>query len=200
MQSFVKHRIWYTRLIAVATLLLILFSTHSWQEYTYFDMIFQWLGFIFIVTTTLGRIWCFIYISGYKEDKLIQYGPYSLIRNPLYVFSFIGTVGLGLASENLLALALMIILFCVLYPSVVEDEESNLKKIHGESFDTYASKTPRWIPNFKHYQDSEEYPVKPRIFFKAMLESMWFLWFYMILQVIENFHHMGILPVYLMIP
>jgi hypothetical protein len=163
-------------------------------------MIIQWLGFIMVVITTLGRIWCFVYISGYKDDRLVQYGPYSLVRNPLYVFSFIGTIGLGFASENLLVLALMVILFSVFYPSVIDEEESSLMALYGKSFEAYRDKTPRWIPDFKHFTESEEYTVKPRIFVKAMLESMWFLLFFMILQVIENFHHMGILPVFLKIP
>jgi len=200
MKSFVKNRILYTKLIAIAILLLLLFTSHSWQEHTFLDITLQWLGYIFIVTTTLGRIWCFIYISGYKDDRLIQYGPYSLVRNPLYVFSFIGTLGLGLASENLLAFTLLVILFCVFYPSVVLDEETSLKAIYGKAFENYIAKTPRWIPNFKHFNEIEEYPVKPRIFIKAMLESMWFLLFYMILQLIEEFHHMGILPVFMTIP
>jgi len=200
MQFFVKNRIGYTQIIVVSLLFLLLFSSHSWQEYSFLDMIIQWVGFVLIVITTLGRIWCFVYISGYKDDRLIQYGPYSLVRNPLYLFSFMGTIGLGLATENLVALALMVILFCVFYPSVVEEEESNLKTWYGETFEAYAQKTPRWIPDFKHYKEIEEYPVKPRIFIKAMLESMWFLLFFMILQVIENLHHMGILPVFLTIP
>jgi protein-S-isoprenylcysteine O-methyltransferase Ste14 len=200
MQFFVKKRIGYTQLIVVSLLLLLLFTSHSWQEYTFFDMLIQWIGFILIVITTLGRIWCFVYISGYKDDRLVQFGPYSLVRNPLYVFSFIGTIGLGLASENLLALALMVILFSVFYPSVVDEEESNLKAIYGKMFEDYIKKTPRWIPDFKHFYELEEYTVKPRIFVKAMLESMWFLLFFLILQVIENLHHMGILPVFLKIP
>jgi hypothetical protein len=163
-------------------------------------MTIQWLGFMMLVATTLGRIWCFLYISGYKDDRLVQFGPYSLVRNPLYVFSFIGTIGLGFASENLLALALMVILFIVLYPSVVDEEESKLKAVYGKEFEAYIKNIPRWIPDFKHFNESEEYAVKPRIFIKAMLESMWFLLFYMILQVIETLHHMGTLPVFLMIP
>jgi len=200
MQFFVKNRIWCTQIIVVLLLLLLLFTSHSWQEHTFFDMIIQWLGFIMVVITTLGRIWCFVYISGYKDDRLVQYGPYSLVRNPLYVFSFIGTIGLGFASENLLVLALMVILFSVFYPSVIDEEESSLMALYGKSFEAYRDKTPRWIPDFKHFTESEEYTVKPRIFVKAMLESMWFLLFFMILQVIENFHHMGILPVFLKIP
>jgi len=200
MQFFVQNRIWCTRVIASVILILVLFTGHSWREYTFWDMLIQWLGYLFIVITTLGRIWCFVYISGYKDDRLIQYGPYSLVRNPLYVFSFIGTIGLGFATENLLAFVLMIILFCIFYPSVVDDEEKLLKTLYGNAFDDYIKKTPRWFPDFKNYNDVEEYPIKPRIFIKAMLESMWFMWFYMILQIIENLHHMGIIPILVTIP
>ena len=200
MQFFVKNRIWCTRLIVVTILVLVLFSTHSWNENTWWDLIIQWTGYSLIVITTLGRIWCFVYISGYKDDRLIQLGPYSLVRNPLYLFSCMGTLGLGLASENILALIFMIILFFFFYPSVIDEEEANLRERYGKEFDTYQSKVPRWIPNFKHYQSPEEYPIKPRIFLKSMLESMWFLWFYMILQIIEELHHMDILPVFLRIP
>jgi len=200
MNFFVKNRILCTRIIAIMTLLLILFTSHSWNENCFFDMAVQWIGYSLIFIATLGRMWCFVYISGYKDDQLIMLGPYSLVRNPLYVFSFTGALGLGLASENLLALLLMMILFCFLYPSVVEEEEEKLQRIYGELFENYKQKTPRWFPNFKNFQEPEEYLVKPRIFFKAMLESMWFMWFYMILQIIEKLHHMGILPILFNIP
>ncbi|MBF0449493.1 MAG: isoprenylcysteine carboxylmethyltransferase family protein [Candidatus Magnetomorum sp.] len=200
MNFFVKNRILCTRLIAAVILLLVLFSSHSWVENSLWDMLVQWTGFSLIFTATLGRIWCFVYISGYKDDELIMYGPYSLLRNPLYFFSFIGTLGIGLATENLLAFVLMIVLFCILYPAVVDEEESKLKDRFGSRFEEYQKKTPRWFPRIKYYYESEEYLVKPRIFFKAMMESMWFMWFYMILQIIESLHHLGILPVMFLIP
>jgi protein-S-isoprenylcysteine O-methyltransferase Ste14 len=40
------------------------------------------------------RLWCSLYISGYKNSQLITSGPYSLCRNPLYFFSFVGFAAL----------------------------------------------------------------------------------------------------------
>ncbi|KPA13484.1 nickel-cobalt-cadmium resistance protein [Candidatus Magnetomorum sp. HK-1] len=200
MNFFVKNRILCTRLISIMILLLVLFTSHSWNENSFWDMSIQWIGYGLIVIATLGRIWCFVYISGYKDDQLIMLGPYSLVRNPLYFFSFTGALGLGLASENLLALILIMMLFCILYPAVVDEEESKLQERYGQLFDDYQQKTPRWIPSLKNFQEPEEYLVKPRIFFKAMLESMWFMWFYMILQIIEQLHHLDVIPVIFNIP
>jgi len=200
MHFFVKNRILCTRLIAIICLLVVLVSYHSWEENSLLDLMVQWTGFCFIVIATLGRIWCFVYISGYKEDELITIGPYSLVRNPLYCFSFIGAIGLGLATENVLSFSLMIILFCILYPSVIEEEESTLMRRYGDLFEDYQRKIPRWIPQFKYYNEPEEYMVKPRIFLKSMLESMWFMWFYMILQMIESLHQFNILPKFFLIP
>ena len=47
-------------------------------------------GVLLIAIAILGRAWCTLYIGGRKAQELTDSGPYSLSRNPLYVFSFIG--------------------------------------------------------------------------------------------------------------
>ena len=58
-------------------------------------------GFAAVMTAVLGRVWCALYIAGRKNAELCQDGPYSFVRNPLYVFSFVGAVGVAVwaASE-----------------------------------------------------------------------------------------------------
>ncbi len=46
------------------------------------------IGFVFIVMAGVGRIWSSAYISGFKNGKVVKDGAYSLMRNPLYFFSF----------------------------------------------------------------------------------------------------------------
>ncbi len=36
------------------------------------------------------------YIAGLKSKRVISYGPYSIMRNPLYFFSSLGFIGAGL--------------------------------------------------------------------------------------------------------
>src|SRR5690606_40050349 len=50
---------------------------------------------ILIVVCVIGRTWSSIYIAGHKVQTLVMDGPYSISRNPLYVFSIIGAAGAG---------------------------------------------------------------------------------------------------------
>lgn len=50
------------------------------------------LGLIAIMICIFGRASCSLYIGGRKKQEIVSNGPYSLCRNPLYVFSFIGAV------------------------------------------------------------------------------------------------------------
>ena len=53
------------------------------------------LGLLLIAVCIVGRTWCTLYIGGHKKRQLRTHGPYSVVRNPLYVFTIIGTAGIG---------------------------------------------------------------------------------------------------------
>lgn len=200
MEFFKKHRILSTRIFAVAFILLITFTADSWDPNSPIDLSIEWTGYIFLIIATLGRLWCSIYIGGYKNNRVINEGPYSIVRNPLYIFSFFGGIGLGLAAENLLVLSLIIPLFIIYYPSVVYREEKDLEAKFGQEFIDYKRKTPRWFPRFSNYYEPEQYLVKPEYIRKAMFDSMWFIWLFMILRIIEVLQDLHFIPVVLKIP
>ena len=56
----------------------------------------EWLGYLAVVACVLGRAWCSAYIAGRKNRELVEYGPYSMARNPLYGCSLLGLAGVGL--------------------------------------------------------------------------------------------------------
>lgn len=201
MTTFIlKNRVGVSRIVAVFLILIILCSTHSWAANSFMGLLLDVIGFVLIVICALGRLWSSMYISGYKTDKLIKDGPYSIVRNPLYVFSFLGALGIGFSSGNLLVLALLIIGFLLYYPFVVLGEEKELIEMHGDRFLEYMEVTPRIVPKFSIFSEPDLYSIKAKIFRKSFFDVMWFFWVFIILQIIEWLHDAGILPVLFKVP
>jgi protein-S-isoprenylcysteine O-methyltransferase Ste14 len=149
--------------------------------------LFEWVGFGLLIVTALGRLWCLSYIAGIKNEVMVTEGPYSMVRNPLYVFNFIGAVAIGLAVANPLLAALLAAGFSVFYPSVVRHEEAVLAQVFGETYARYCDSTPRWLPRWSNFHEPESWNINPRRFRDGMLDAMWFLWAYMIWKSFEEF-------------
>lgn len=195
-----KHRILISRVLVTFIIALCIISRHSWEEDSYIILFFEALGLILIGVCTLGRLWTSMYISGYKTHNLIQEGPYSVVRNPLYFFSFLGATGLGFSSENILVLGLIVSLFAIYYPFVILAEEQEMVKIHGEEYIKYMERVPRFIPKLSLFKEPELYIVKAKKYRKTFFDAMWFIWFYMLLQIVERFQEIGLLPVIFRVP
>ena len=144
------------------------------------------LGLALLITATLGRVWCLSYISGIKNDVLVMEGPYSVVRNPLYVFNFIGAVGFGFAVSNPVLAALLAAAFAVFYPSVIRHEEDVMTQKFGERFARYCGTTPRWFPRWSNFHEAESWNINPRRFRAGLLDVMWFLWAFLIWKILEQ--------------
>jgi len=148
---------------------------------------FELLGFGLLIVAAVGRVWCLSYIAGVKNEVMVTEGPYSVVRNPLYVFNFIGAVGFGLAIENPVLAALLTVGFSVFYPSVVRHEEAAMARSFGESYARYRDSTPRWLPRWSNFHEPESWTINPKRFRTGLRESMWFLWAFMLWEVFEEF-------------
>jgi protein-S-isoprenylcysteine O-methyltransferase Ste14 len=194
-----KTRILITRIFAVILLIIIIFSSSAWERISFVSNLFFLIGCILVGIASLGRLWCSLYIGGYKNTTLVTSGPYSISRNPLYFFSMIGGAGVGLATETLLIPSVIVILFLVYYPSVIRSEERRLLCLHGERFEAYRRNTPAFFPKLSLFHEPETYTVKPRILKRDMFRDLMFIWVMGILEIIEAFHETGVLPIYLRI-
>lgn len=182
-----SHRGFTSKLLGIAFLLtvLIMKSTH---EGSLLSAILFLVGVVLIGAATVGRLWCSLYISGYKATGLVTTGPYSLTRNPLYFFSSLGFIGVGLATETVtLGLALALV-FLLVYLPVIKREEEQLRSKFGAVFDAYCACTPRFLPNLSKFTEPASYVVNPRMYRSSLGDVIWFVWFVGIIKIIQMLH------------
>jgi protein-S-isoprenylcysteine O-methyltransferase Ste14 len=158
------------------------------------EVVSELTGFLLLGAATLGRVWCVLFIGGAKNDTLITEGPYSVVRNPLYVFNFIGLVGLGLAIEQPTVAVVLAVMFWLYYPSVVVREEAELLNRFGPAFAAYQEQTPRWIPRLQQYHEPFEMSVKPLRIRHGIFGAMWLLWTFLFWEVVEELHYVHAIP------
>ncbi|MFA6186017.1 MAG: isoprenylcysteine carboxylmethyltransferase family protein [Phycisphaerae bacterium] len=191
-----KLRIFASRAFIIALVVILLIGESCWEKYKLMDTALFAAGCFFASIAALGRMWCALYIAGYKNNTLITAGPYSISRNPLYFFSLIGAIGVALATETLLIPAVVLIFFILYYPGVIRGEEKRLATAHGELFEAYRKRVPSFFPKFPLFQEPDTYVVNPKIFRKSIYSALWFIWLIAILDIIETLHETGILRVH----
>ena len=193
---FAKWRIRLGQLLILGFSAVILCTGSYWEENSLVGGVLFLIGTVLASIATVGRMWCSIYISGYKKDMLVTTGPYSICRNPLYFFSLLGAVGVGLATKTLSIPLMIFILFSIYYPIVIKREEERLTGIHQDDFENYRKKIPRFIPSFTYFEEPDEYTIKPKFLRGRFLDSLWFVWLVGVLALIEALHRHGVVPVY----
>ncbi len=196
--GFERYRIFITRIVAFLSVVVLVFSSSVWDEKDPLVAFILFLAGIFLVAVAaLGRMWCSLYIAGYKNNKLVTEGPYSIVRNPLYFFSLLGAVGVGFATETVTFPAVVLIMFSLYYPFVIKKEEERLSDIFGDEFAEYKKRVPVFFPNLKLFKEPETYIVKPAIYRGHMFSALWFVWFVGLIEILEGLKDIGVIrPLY----
>lgn len=79
-------------------------------------------------------------------QRLVTYGVFGWVRNPLYVGNFLIWMGFTIISGVYWFLPLAIVIFAIEYSLIVRYEEGVLESIFGDEYLAYKHRTPRWIP------------------------------------------------------
>ncbi|MEX1230379.1 MAG: isoprenylcysteine carboxylmethyltransferase family protein [Planctomycetaceae bacterium] len=200
-RTVTKRRIVTVKVVSVAVVTgVLLFSQHRYTEDGLFDLMMEAAGFLMLLIGGFGRAWTSAFISGRKNRQLVTDGPYSMVRNPLYFFSFVSFAGAGLAFQSLAASAfLMLLFFATHWPAILE-EERHLRSLFGESFDRYASSTPRFLPKPSLLTSPDVMYFTPSIFTRAVVDCSLIVSIFMLAHIIEWSHIHGRLPVLFSIP
>jgi protein-S-isoprenylcysteine O-methyltransferase Ste14 len=198
--KFARMRVTVSRIFAVLVILLVIFTGPSFNRGGLMDILLMTSGLFLLTVCSMGRLWALLYISGKKTHEVIADGPYSIVRHPLYLFSFIGAIGIGLVSENILVLAAIVIFYLSYYPLTILSEEKTLTKKFGQAYIDYAKITPRFLPKPSLYKSPDYFVVNAEIFLKNMTIGMWFVWTFIFFNLISMLQTMGIIHVLLKAP
>jgi protein-S-isoprenylcysteine O-methyltransferase Ste14 len=79
-------------------------------------------------------------------QRLVTYGVFAWMRNPLYVGNFLIWIGFVIGSGVLWFVPVAIVLFALEYSLIVRYEEGVLESIFGGEYVEYKRRTPRWLP------------------------------------------------------
>ncbi|MGA2456680.1 MAG: isoprenylcysteine carboxylmethyltransferase family protein [Terriglobales bacterium] len=85
-----------------------------------------------------------------KDKELTTSGPYAHTRNPLYLGSLVLGGGFAIAARSWWIVAIMLLMFAVIYIPVIAGEERYLRQMFPE-YDDYACHVPRMWPRLTPY-------------------------------------------------
>lgn len=147
------------------------------------------IGVILIIACVLGRCWAMLYIGGNKNDRLVTTGPYSLCRNPLYVFSVMGVVGFGFMIQSLIYTVIVTSITFVILLQSARKEEGYLSDKFAKDYVNYKNNTPRFLPvNFRAFRTEPTVNVNVRSLRRCFNDAAFFILAIPTLEFVEWFH------------
>lgn len=199
--SRVQHR--RRRFVAVALVAVLavsLFTGTAWGADGPIGRLIESTGLLLIAVAIVGRAWCSLYIGGRKAEELVTTGPYSLCRNPLYLFSFVGAFGVGLQSGSIsLGLVFLAAAMAIFIPLIAR-EETYLSHAMPRTFLAYRARTPRLLPLVALWRSPQEIMVRPDLFVRTVLDGLPFVIAWPLFEGVELLQKIGLFPVLLRWP
>jgi protein-S-isoprenylcysteine O-methyltransferase Ste14 len=185
--------------ITVAIAFLLVAGSISTYQHFLHEAI-EWAGIGLMVFCIVGRTWCSLYLVGGRNPALVKRGPYSVCRNPLYLFSIVGAVGAGAQSGSIVvALAAGFVAWSILLRFIMK-EEWTLLAYFGDDYIRYFARVARFLPRPSLWHDSAALEIKPRLVMRTFVGSLLFLVSIPIAEAIEYLQDIGVLTIYIPLP
>lgn len=200
MPTLLKERQLHSRIFAGLAILVLLVTRPESGRGIWYTHGMIWGGYMLVIIGALGRIYCSMFIGGRKNDVIVRDGPFSIVRNPLYVFSFLATAGIGMQSQMLTVVVALVVVFALYYARVVAREEAFLKHKFGEVYDAYMQEVPRWWPNFSLWSEPQQVEARPLFLRRTAMDAAIFFLPLPCFVIIGKLQAAQVLPVWLTLP
>ncbi|MDY0308694.1 MAG: isoprenylcysteine carboxylmethyltransferase family protein [Castellaniella sp.] len=131
----------------------------AWPQAGWINQGLEWLGLALMALALLGRCACMLYLGGRKGADLVADGPYSVCRNPLYVFSVLAVLGIGLQTGSLAVGLILALVAWGVFRWIVSEEERMLRASFGAPFKDYCTRVPRFLPRLAGWRSPQHVTV-----------------------------------------
>ncbi|MEJ5267234.1 MAG: isoprenylcysteine carboxylmethyltransferase family protein [Bacteroidales bacterium] len=126
-----------------------------------------WLDFLFLLIGLLGlmiRVFTVGFTpkgtsgrntkEGQVAEELNQTGIYSIVRHPLYLGNFFMWLAPVLVIGDLWFVLFFCAVYWIYYERIMYAEEEFLRRKFGEVYESWANKTPAFVPKFSMFKKS----------------------------------------------
>lgn len=160
----------------------------------------EWVGIVLIFVCVFGRTMCTLYIGGRKNEALTTTGPYSVSRNPLYVFSIIGAAGVGAQFGSVVLTIVSGAIAWLVLHMLVRSEEPALRLQFGEAYVDYCNRVPRYWPRFSLWSGPDKVEVQVSRVVRTFADASLFLLAVPLAESFEQLQRVGLIPVWFYLP
>jgi protein-S-isoprenylcysteine O-methyltransferase Ste14 len=189
-----RKRLLVVQVAAVTAIALLLFAKPFLGEGSRGHEVVELLGVGLVLICFGGLLWSILYVGGKKNKELISAGPFSMTQNPLYFFSTLGAVGIGLRYGSVLVAAALGLASFIVFRVTARKEAAFLLGKFGPAYTAYAERTPQFWPNPLLFRDQAERQFSTRALKRTFYDGLYFLAVFPLIETVEHFRIGGFLP------
>jgi protein-S-isoprenylcysteine O-methyltransferase Ste14 len=157
------------------------------------DYLIWSIGISLVFIGMILRIWAQQHLHYRLNVKkcLTTTGPYSFIRNPLYVGNILMCLGAIITSELLWLVPIALLYWFSTYSLVVHYEERHLLEKYGEPYRRYVAEVPRWLPRairFRNFEILNKYFLNSMV---AEIQCPFILLPYILKEIVSPWIELG---------
>lgn len=187
-----KRRLLWIKIIHLCVVVTLVFVQPGWSPNELLGLKFVGLGTI--IFSVAGRLWCSLYIGSRKNIELVSTGPYSICRNPLYLFSTLGSVGVGLFCGSIAIAVALGVIMSILFVVTARREAVFLRFKFGAVYHLFERSTPLFLPNPLLYRRGNDTTFCPRALETTFLDGMAFFAIIPVAAVVASLQAKQLIP------
>lgn len=182
-----KIRVNILRLSILALLPVILFVMPEMPFASLGHEMIESLGVLTLIAGVLGRFWSILYLGGRKNAEVMQEGPFSMTRNPLYLSSTVASFGIGLMLGAVGFAVLLAGTVGTILWITARREAAFLAQEFGPEYAAYAERVPFFIPDPRLYRAAPEAVFRTAPLKRNLFDAFVFLCAIPLVELLDAF-------------